>query len=183
VSSTLSPLLHRHRHRFPASGLTQFAQQTLVRVVNTAQVTLHLDTLKLTRDGVCVGYLHQSDDMGIPVINCDLAGFDRNLKAGMKWTTTRPSEASVKFTTQDAPRAQIDILNDHNPSARSAKVALLDMNKSSTVTATKKINVLIDAYSESIQNALHEKLGLGNVLNNNNDVLQLRLWSSMHQVL
>jgi hypothetical protein len=78
-----------------------------------------------------------------------LAGFDRNLKAGMRWLTTRPTDESVKFTTQDAPR---------------------------------KINVLMDAYSDSIRNALHAKLGLTNVLlminnlqviiNNNNNQSQ-----------
>ncbi|GLC47496.1 hypothetical protein PLESTM_002092300 [Pleodorina starrii] len=135
-------------------------------------------------DGVCVGYLHQSDDMGIPVVDCDLAGFDRHFRAGMSWVTTRPSDKSVKFTSQDGPRAQIDILNFHNPNARSAKVALLDMNLSNTVTTTKKINVLMDAYSESIRNALHERLHLGNVLllvnnmqviiNNNNNPQQTR---------
>jgi hypothetical protein len=62
---------------------------------HSMKVTLHLDTLKLTHEGVCVGYLHQSDDKGIPVINCDLAGFDRNLKAGMRWLTTRPTDEEI----------------------------------------------------------------------------------------
>ncbi|GLC54521.1 hypothetical protein PLESTB_000879800 [Pleodorina starrii] len=77
-------------------------------------------------------------------------------------------DENIKFTSQAAPRAQIDILNFHNPSARSAKVALLDMNKCSTISATKKINMLIDAYSGSLRNALQEMLGLGNVLLVNN---------------
>lgn len=134
----------------------------------TTHVTLHLDTLKLTRDGVQVGYLHQSDERGIPVVNCDLAGINHHLKPGMKWVTTRPSDDNLKFTSHDTPRAHIHVLNYLNPNARSAMVNLVDINKTATVKTTKTLDMLIDAYSGSVRNALTDKLGLGNVLLVNN---------------
>jgi phage/plasmid-associated DNA primase len=159
-----------------ASGANDKGVLHLDLVINTehdlvhTNITLHLDTLKLTRDGSDVSYLHTSDDQGIPIVNFDLAGIDRSLKSGMKWITTRPSDKNIKFTS-DAPRAQIDILNFHNPSARFAELNLLDSKKSSTITVSKKVNMLIDAYSNSIHNALSDTLGLGHIFINNLQVV------------
>lgn len=135
---------------------------------HNTHVSLDLDTLKLTKDNLSVGYLHQHETAGIPVVSYDLGGIDSNFKAGMTWITTRPCDENLKFTSHTAPRAQIDIINYHNPSARSAKVNLLDINKNSTITAKKKLDILVNAYSGSIQKALSETYGLGNILLVNN---------------
>jgi hypothetical protein len=107
-------------------------------------LVLDLDTLEVSRNGASAGYLHR-----------------------MQWLTTRPSHANLEFTTQElgpAPRAHIEIVNYLIPEARSARVSLPDMNKSSTITAPKKLNILDAAYTGSIRNALTSTLGLDKVL-------------------
>jgi phage/plasmid-associated DNA primase len=132
------------------------------------KVALHLDTLQLVQDDKHVGYLHDTDERAIPIVNYDLAAIDKSFRPGMQWVTTRPTEENIKFTSSSVPRAQIDIINYLNPKARSAKVHLPDMNKASTVVTSKKLDVLMDAYSGSIHHAVNNTLGLGNALLINN---------------
>jgi phage/plasmid-associated DNA primase len=132
------------------------------------RISLHLDTLQLVQNDKHVGYLHETDERAIPVVNYDLAAIDKSFRPGMQWVTSRPTDENIKFTSSSVPRAQIDIINYLNPKARSAKVHLPDMNKASTVVAPKKIDVLMDAYSGSIHHAVTNTLGLGSVLLVNN---------------
>ncbi|GLC40338.1 hypothetical protein PLESTB_001803800 [Pleodorina starrii] len=139
--------------------------QTQTQTQQTDAIMLDLDTLEVSLNGVSAGYLHHGK--GIPITGWDFAAINEHFRPGMQWLTTRPSHEKLKFMTQEpspGPRAHIEIVNYHNPEARSAKVSLPDMNKTSTITAPKKLNMLDAAYASSIRSVLTTTLGLNKVL-------------------